>query len=134
MQFLSITIFAALSTSIEAFSSMLSLPFGLATSSTTALSSYTEKFERSVECAEKYGYCDVEELQALADDLEEFQGNYFEHEDIAFEEREIEDRQELANVLKLQAELQSKTHHLKQANLFASDLHEEIDNFPEPIS
>ncbi|KAL3787056.1 hypothetical protein HJC23_011740 [Cyclotella cryptica] len=42
---------------------------------TTALHFYPENFDRAQECATHYGICTVDELEQLANELDEFQHN-----------------------------------------------------------
>ena len=91
-----------------------------------------ETFERAVECAENFGFCDLDSLEELADDLEKFKGNFFEHgEDSVVMNKEIQDRNDVAEVLRLQGELRLRMEYLEDANLFAGDVHEETELFPE---
>lgn len=78
-------------------------------------------FERAVECGEKYGLCDVEELDRLAEELEFYHGSFFEKSP-ELQEKEIQDRKDLAEVLRLEAELLRRQDYLKKANLFKEDV------------
>ena len=65
-------------------------------------------------------------------DLEEYNGNFFEHsaeKDVL--EKEIQDRKDVADILKLQSELRLRMNYLEGANLFAADVHEETERFPD---
>ncbi len=94
-----------------------------------------EIFERAVDCAEKFGACDIEHMEYLANELEEFNGNYFEKaegEKSAFMmEKEVSDRRDVAEVLRLQSELRLRMDYLEGANLFAQDVHDMEDALPE---
>ena len=85
--------------------------------------SYPQEFDRAVECSKTFGECDVEELEKLADDLLDFQGCYFEdsHNDWLCD-KEQDDRKDVADVLRLQAELQLRMDYLENANLFKGDV------------
>jgi hypothetical protein len=93
-------------------------------SSVTTLWSFPERFERAVQCSEKYGLCDVDELLALADELESYQGSFFEDE---CREKEIKDRNDMADVLRLEAELVLRQDYLRKANLFKADVEEAVE-------
>uniref|UniRef100_A0A7S1ZBE1 Uncharacterized protein n=1 Tax=Trieres chinensis TaxID=1514140 RepID=A0A7S1ZBE1_TRICV len=94
-------------------------------------SSKSETFERAVECAENFGYCDLDELETLSDELEDYQGNFFEHGSPDLEAKEVTDRNDVAEVLKLQAELRLRMDYMENANLFADDVHKEVEDYPE---
>eukprot|EP00560_Eucampia_antarctica_P003425 CAMPEP_0197835570 /NCGR_PEP_ID=MMETSP1437-20131217/26231_1 /TAXON_ID=49252 ORGANISM="Eucampia antarctica, Strain CCMP1452" /NCGR_SAMPLE_ID=MMETSP1437 /ASSEMBLY_ACC=CAM_ASM_001096 /LENGTH=120 /DNA_ID=CAMNT_0043441117 /DNA_START=122 /DNA_END=487 /DNA_ORIENTATION=+ len=81
-----------------------------------------KRFERAVDCANEYGMCDVNELGKLADELDKFQENCFFEKDPNSCKKEAGDRIDLAELLRLQSELQLRTDYLKNANLFASDV------------
>jgi superfamily I DNA/RNA helicase len=83
--------------------------------------SYPLNFERAVECGERYGLCNVDELERLAEELETYQGSFFEKTQ-ELQEKEIQDRKDLAEVLHLQAELIRRQDYLKKANLFEEDV------------
>lgn len=87
-----------------------------------------ETFEKAVECAENFGYCDLEELEQLAEELESFNGNFFEHDENhpQLMTKEIEDRKDVAEILRLQEELRLRMDYLDKANLFAKDMHDEV--------
>uniref|UniRef100_A0A7S0FQP5 Uncharacterized protein n=1 Tax=Minutocellus polymorphus TaxID=265543 RepID=A0A7S0FQP5_9STRA len=94
--------------------------------------SQMEQFERAVECAENFGYCNLDELEALSADLEEYNGNFFEHStDEEVLAKEVGDRKDVADILKLQSELRLRMNYLEDANLFAEDVHKETERFPE---
>ena len=89
-------------------------------------------FEQAVECASKFDLCDIEEMERLAEELEEFQGNFFEKKSDAFlREKEISDRQDVAEILKKQGELRLRMEYLRDANLFAKDVHDVEDSYPD---
>lgn len=94
-----------------------------------------ETFEKAVECAENFGYCDLEELEQLADELDSFNGNFFEHDanHPQLMKKEIEDRKDVAEILRLQEELRLRMDYLDKANLFAKDIHDEIEEEGEVI-
>lgn len=90
-------------------------------------SSKIETFGRAIECAENFGYCDLEEMERLADELDSYKGNFFEHgQDRQILEKEVEDRKDVAEILRLQQELRLRMDYLEKANLFAMDMHQEI--------
>ena len=89
---------------------------------------YFDDWVRAVDCASKFGICDVTELHELADKVEAgsdectFEGNSKELCD-----KEIQDRKDVAELLRLQAELQLGMDYLEKANLFAHDVMDEHD-------
>jgi len=98
------------------------------TTRTTLFSTQEAKprdFERAVECSGTFGLCDVDELLSLADDLEKHQGCFFEDTKEAWLcDKEESDRTDVAEVLRMQSELQLRMDYLKQANLFKADVDE----------
>lgn len=82
---------------------------------TSALQVSTETFYRALECAEGHS-CDVSELDKLASELEQFVGCTYE-EDSSKEvcEKEIQDRMDLAEILRLKVEL--KLRYVIRINL-----------------
>uniref|UniRef100_A0A7S4JFN5 Uncharacterized protein n=1 Tax=Odontella aurita TaxID=265563 RepID=A0A7S4JFN5_9STRA len=90
-----------------------------------------ETFERAVECAENFGYCNLDELENLAGELEAFQGSFFEHGEEVMEQKEVGDRKDVAEVLKMQSELRLRMDYLENANVFADDVHNEVDAYPD---
>lgn len=91
--------------------------------SPTALWSFPEPFERAVQCSEQYGLCNVDELLALAEELEYYQGSFFEDD---LREKEIKDRNDVADILRLEAELELRQEYLRNANLFKADVEEAV--------
>eukprot|EP01083_Nonionella_stella_P126885 384323_1 len=105
-----------------------------------------ETFERALDCAEKFGVCDLDQMEELANELEQMNGNYFEKPsasssasddqggetmDMTLSEKEIADRNDLAEVLKIQSELRLRMEYLHDANLFAKDVHDMDDAYPD---
>jgi hypothetical protein len=93
-----------------------------------------ETFERAVECAERFGACDIDKMEQLANELDEFNGAYFEKADgrnPAMMQKEVSDRRDVAEVLRLQGELRLRMEYLDGANLFAQDVHDMEDAYPE---
>ena len=91
--------------------------------STTMLSVYPEKFERAVQCSTNFGLCDTEELINLAEELESYQGSFFEKDD-ELRAKEASDRKDMADVLRKEAELKLRLDYLKNGNLFKEDVEE----------
>jgi len=89
--------------------------------SSTSLRFYPEEFERAVECAGTFGVCSVDELLKLADELDEYQGCFFEKSE-ANRDKESIDRSDVADVLRLQSELLLRQQYLKNANIFNDDV------------
>eukprot|EP01083_Nonionella_stella_P136411 415079_1 len=94
------------------------------TSSPTALCYHPETFDRAVECANNFGLCNVDELLSLSDELDNFQGAFYER-DAVDQEKEIDDRKDLADLLLLQGELQARNDYFHKANLFAHDVQDD---------
>ena len=77
--------------------------------STSCLSAVINKdFGRAVECAEHFGVCDADEMVTLADKLDDIEGCVYEDgvqaKDVC--EKEIQDRKDVADTLRMGAELQ----------------------------
>lgn len=86
-----------------------------------------DTFYQAVQLAEQgKKMVDLEELDRLATELEEFEGSRYE-KDSGFGEKEIQDRIDVAEILRLQIELQLRLDYLKGANLFAEDVRKEHD-------
>mmetsp|Transcript_22107 Transcript_22107/g.29082 ORF Transcript_22107/g.29082 Transcript_22107/m.29082 type:complete len:157 (-) Transcript_22107:314-784(-) len=97
-------------------------------SSPSALFVESETFFRAVECAEGKVSCDLKELDTLATELEEFVGcNYEKDSSEETCEKEVQDRMDLAEILRLRIELQLRLDYLKSGNLFAEDVKKEHD-------
>ena len=94
-------------------------------SSPSALWSFPERFGRAVQCSEQYGLCNVDELLALAEELESYHGSFFE-DDVDLREKEIKDRNDVADILRLEAELELRHDYLRNANLFKADVEEAV--------
>ena len=78
-------------------------------SSTSSLSAVINKdFGRAVECAEQFGLCEAGEMVELADKLDDIEGCVYEDgvqaKDVC--EKEIQDRKDVADTLRMGAELQ----------------------------
>ena len=81
-------------------------PINHRSASTTALSAVINKsFGRAVECAETFGLCDPDECAKLASELEDFDGCVYE-DGKELCEKEIQDRKDVAETLRMAAELQ----------------------------
>ncbi|KAL7485016.1 hypothetical protein ACHAW6_010614 [Cyclotella cf. meneghiniana] len=71
--------------------------------SATALHFYPENFDRAQECATHYGICNVDELEQLANELEQFQHR---EEDGGMQGRDhYVDTKHVADMLRAQSEL-----------------------------
>ena len=88
---------------------------------TTKLLAFPESFERAVKCSENIGLCDVDELMDLADELDSYQGSFFEEED-NLRSKEIQDREDLADFLRKEAALKLRQDYLENGNLFKEDV------------
>lgn len=93
---------------------------------------YPETFDRAVYCANALGMCDVNEMMELADELEQFQGCFFE-ENAHDCEKEKMDRQDVAELLSLEAEVMLRRDYFEKANLFKHDVetNERKQNFEQ---
>mmetsp|Transcript_19539 Transcript_19539/g.29638 ORF Transcript_19539/g.29638 Transcript_19539/m.29638 type:complete len:162 (+) Transcript_19539:123-608(+) len=97
------------------------------TSSSTALTAVINKdFGRAVTCAEHFGMCDVDELVSLADKLDDLEGCVYE-DGKEMCDKEESDRRDIAETLRMSAELQLRMDYLKKANLFVEDVHKELE-------
>mmetsp|Transcript_32600 Transcript_32600/g.79094 ORF Transcript_32600/g.79094 Transcript_32600/m.79094 type:complete len:153 (+) Transcript_32600:132-590(+) len=85
----------------------------------------TDNYFRAIECAEGSS-CSMEELETLAADLEDVEGCKFE-EEAENCDREVQDRLDVAHMLRLRIELQLRMDYLKKENLFASDVQKSHD-------
>jgi len=90
-----------------------------------------ETFERAVNCAEKFGVCDVEKIEELAKELEETNWSYFETNSLDKSLKEGWDRMDLAEVLQMQIEYRLRMEYIKDANLFVQDVHDMQDAYPD---
>ena len=88
-------------------------------------------YERAIVCSEKLGLCTESELIELAEELEEFQGCYF--QDNAPDcEKELDGRFEVADMLRAQAEMLRTQADLKRRlkslaeNKFVKDLEQDL--------
>jgi hypothetical protein len=105
---------AFLSLATTAFSASAFVPAPAArqavTSGTsTSLSAVINKdFGRAVECAEQFGVCDADEMVKLADKLDDIEGCVYEDRVQAKDvcEKEVQDRKDVADTLRMGAELQ----------------------------
>ena len=89
---------------------------------------YFDDWVRAVDCASKFGHCDVAELHELADKIEAGSDECtFEGDDKDLCDKEIQDRKDVSELLRLQAELKLGMDYLEKANLFAYDVKEEHD-------
>ena len=107
---------------LEAASAFQTAPVAFARCKSTALNVfYPKEFERAVKCAERYGTCDVDELEKLADELESYQGSFFEETE-ENREKEVVDRQDIVEILRMEKELKRRQKKLKDSNLFVKDV------------
>ena len=86
-----------------------------------------ETMVRAVECASKPGLCKDYELDRLADELEAYKGSLLEQDG----EQEMIDRQDVADILRMQSALQLRQVYLENANLFKERV-DEARNVGEP--
>ena len=89
----------------------------------TKLNLYPEKFERAIQCSTHFGLCDADELIELAEELESYQGSFFEKDD-ELRAKEASDRKDIADVLRKEAELKLRLDYVKNGNLFKEDVEE----------
>jgi len=91
----------------------------------TKVRAFPERFERAVQCGSNFELCNVDELNDLVNELESYQGSFFESDE-ELRAKEIQDREDLADVLRLEAELKHRQEYLKNANLFKEDVEEAV--------
>lgn len=88
---------------------------------------------RAVDCAEHFGKCTVDDLHALADQVEQAASGstdeclYESADDADLCDKEAADRVDVAELLRLQAELRLGMEYLEKANLFKEDVMAEHD-------
>ena len=129
----SVLSFLAILNSVSAFnvqSIRFSRQLTLVKESSSSTHHELERFERALECAEKFGSCDIEQMEELAKELDEFHGSLL-TQNPSMMKKENSDRKDVAQVLRLQAELRLRMEYLNGANLFASEIHELEDSYPE---
>lgn len=95
--------------------------------SKTVIGTYPECFDRAVECSSGFDRCSVDELLKLADELERYKGAFFE-ESPTLQIKEVKDREDLADVLRLEAELQLRQDYLQKANIFCDNVKSSIES------
>ena len=91
---------------------------------------YFDDLVQAVDCASHFGQCDVQTLHDLADKVD---SGYSDDNDMLcmYEttpelcDKEIQDRKDVAKLLRLQAELQLGMEYLENANLFAANVRDE---------
>lgn len=88
---------------------------------------YFEDLEKAVDCATKFGKCDVAVLHELADKVDAGSDSCIWEVDADLCQKEIDDRKDLASVLRLQAELRLRMDYIESANLFVDDVKAEHD-------
>jgi hypothetical protein len=86
---------------------------------------YFEDLELAVKCATKFGVCDVDTLHRLADKVEAGADSCLFEVDEALCQKEIDDRIDVAEVLRLQSELQLRMDAIAGSSLFAADVIDE---------
>lgn len=82
---------------------------------------YPPEFDRAVACANNPGLCNVDELLNLAQELETYEGCFFEEYESEECEQEKKDRVALAEFLFAEAEVQ------EHENIFKKDVKKEHD-------
>lgn len=82
-----------------------------------------EKLDRAIECALEPGKCSDRENGELADSLEAFKGCLNEQEDC---EQEQIDRQDVTDILRMDAELTLRRVYLNSVNLFKERVEESV--------
>lgn len=93
-------------------------------SSSPATEQYYSDFERAVECACATGLCAEAEVTRLANVLEGCEGCYFYTTDADDCQQEMVDRQDVADILRLQANLYNRQVYLENANVFCERIFE----------
>jgi len=69
-------------------------------------------------------------MEELAQELDDFHGSLL-TQNPSMMKKENSDRKDVAQVLRLQTELRLRMEYLNGANLFASEIHELEDSYPE---
>ena len=96
--------------------------------STTEEATNLDDMVRAVDCASHFGKCNIELLHELADKVDIGSDTcWYETEDANLCEKEIQDRKDMADLLRLQAELRLGMEYLNKANLFSADVMAEKD-------
>lgn len=88
---------------------------------------YFEDLDRAVKCATEFGLCNVETLHRLADKVESGSDSCVFEVDAELCQKETDDRVDVAEVLRLQAELQLRMEAIELSSLFAADVKDEHD-------
>lgn len=82
-----------------------------------------QHLELACEAVTKFGLCDPTQLNELADKVEAGADScIFHDDDEVLCEKEIEDRKDVADVLRMQAELQLRMEAIRGSSLFTSDI------------
>ncbi|KAL9184373.1 hypothetical protein ACHAXT_002459 [Thalassiosira profunda] len=93
-----------------------------------ALKYHPTSFDRAVDCVSTFGKCDIDELLELSEELENFQGCFYEGgPEACAKEIDVRDRKDLADALLLQGELIERNRYIKDGNLFAYDVKADKD-------
>ena len=101
-------------------------PSSSALLASSSSSSLDKDFVRAVECATKFNLCSLEELEHLATKLDNMEDECVFEKSVLCE-KEIEDRKDVAEVLRLQSELRLRMDYIENANLFSEDVIKEHD-------
>ena len=88
---------------------------------------YFEDLVRAVKAVTTFGLCDADELNTLADKVEAGADSCVFEVGEELCDKEIEDRKDVAEVLRMQAELQLRMDAIRGSSLFASDVEDEYD-------
>ena len=88
---------------------------------------YFEDLEKAVDCASTFGKCSVPLLRELADKVDAGSDSCMWEVSQELCQKEIDDRKDVADILRLQAELVLRMEYLDRANLFADDVRAEHD-------
>jgi len=88
---------------------------------------YFEDLEKAVDCAETFGKCNIDLLHELAEKVDAGSDTCMWETTQELCQKEIDDRKDLADVLRLQAELRLRMEYLDTSNLFVDNVKAEHD-------
>lgn len=86
---------------------------------------YFDDLVRAVKAVKTFGLCDADELYTLADKVDAGADSCMFEVGQELCDKEIEDRKDVAEVLRMQAELQLRMDAIQGSSLFASDVEDE---------
>jgi hypothetical protein len=99
--------------------------FSATTETSPQVVSYFDDWVEAIDCASQFGTCDIETLEKLADKVRAGDGCTFETENTEACDQERVDRQRLAEMLHLQAQLRQQMDDLEVTNAFVRYVRDE---------